>query len=153
MVKIVTNLGENTVAVLTQVYCPTGKLTVSQFGKLLKTDFPLTLSTNVKSKSVLSSSRNSESGNGSEKPSFRSLHKSVYIRSTASTQRQTNLKSLTDQKPVDARRYDAFLDSQEYDFEDSGDESDKPQYKFYDLYRGRSTDKERKFRNGRSLVT
>jgi hypothetical protein len=134
--------------VLSNVYCPSGKLTVSQFGKLLKADFPLT-SVYLKShNSQQSSARKSDSHSDSERPSFKSLHKSEYVRNTASTQRETIIKSENDQKPIDARRYDAFISTIEYDFDDSRDESDKPQYKFYDLYRGRSTERERKFLKG-----
>ena len=121
---------------------------MSEFGKILKSDFPLT-SLNLKvHNSQHSSSRQSERDTESERPSFKSLHKSEYVRNTASTQRETVIKSVTEQKPIDARRYDAFMSTVEYDFEDSRDESDRPQYKFYDLYRGRSTERDRKFMRG-----
>lgn len=117
----------------------------------MKADFPLTTNSLRLQDTSQRSSRQSLSQQQSDRPSFRSLHKCEYIRSTASTQRETNLlDSVSNQKPIDARRYEAFMSSLVYDFDDSVDGEGMEQYKFYDMYRGKSTDRTKRDAYGRS---
>lgn len=136
--------------VLSKVFCANGnKLTVSWFIKVLKSMHPLTAWKSSDQKA--SSSRSSHRTTAQERPSFKSLHKSAYLRSTSSTQRDSLAKSACeDSRPIDARRYDAFVSSIRYDFDASRDECSDAggTYDFYDLYRGsRSVD--RRARHGR----
>lgn len=133
---------------LNKVLFSRGVLTVSWFIKILKSKHPLTL---WLSDSINSSPRSSIKTPGRERPSFRSLHKSDYLRNTASTQRESLLKSACQEsKAIDARRYDAFLSSVDYDFDDSKDDFGGLNYDFYDIYRGgRSVERKNKYKEGR----
>ena len=81
----------------------------------------------------------------SERSSTKSLFKSDYLQKSGLVTRATLAADFSTDRCVDARRYEAFLESQEYDFNEP-DPSDRKSFNFYDLYRsGRSTEKKRKY--------
>lgn len=81
----------------------------------------------------------------SERPSAHSLHKADYLQRSTVVTRASLTSDYSGNRCVDARRYDAFLESQEYDFNDP-EVSDRKSFNFYELYRsGRSSEKKRKY--------
>lgn len=84
----------------------------------------------------------------SRRSSVRSLHSNEFMQKTAASgvTRATMASDFSSERCIDARRYESFLDSQKYDFNDD-DNNDEKTFNFYDVYRfgSRPIDRKKKY--------